>query len=162
MIMIATIEGQFNTSQGQFNNSPAILLDAERKSQRVEEFEEKLSVGAKFVLQCSDGAKEMLLKEGLDFRYGARHIKRSIERFLVYPLSGLIATGQMQSGDVVHVDVNRETGKLAFMKYAGGSLIDGTLQRASRVMSKGIRSRGVALSFSRMKDACNEQKSPAA
>jgi len=43
MIMIATIEGQFNTSQGQFNNSPAILLDPERKSQRVEEFEEKLS-----------------------------------------------------------------------------------------------------------------------
>jgi len=43
MIMIATIESQFNTSPGHFNTSPAILLDPERKSLRVEEFEEKLS-----------------------------------------------------------------------------------------------------------------------
>ena len=41
--MIATIESQFNTSQGHFNTSPAIFLDPERKSVRVEEFEEKLS-----------------------------------------------------------------------------------------------------------------------
>jgi ATP-dependent Clp protease ATP-binding subunit ClpB len=81
------------------------------------------SVGAKFVLQCSEAAKDMLLREGIDFRYGARHIKRSIERFLVDPVSNLIATEQMQSGDVVYVDVNRKTGKLAFMKYLGGSLV---------------------------------------
>jgi ATP-dependent Clp protease ATP-binding subunit ClpA len=120
------------------------------------------SVGAKFVLQCSDAAKEMLFREGLDFRYGARHIKRSIERFLVYPLSSLIATGQMQSGDVVHVDVNRKTGKLVFMKYAGGSLVDGTLQLASTVKSKDTRSHVIALPFSRTKDARNGQNSPAA
>jgi len=98
------------------------------------------SVGAKFVLQCSYAAKEMLLREGLDFRYGARHLKRSIEHFLVYPLSSLIATGQMQSGDVVHVDVNRKTGKLAFMKYAGDSLVTGVLQPASEANSKDARS----------------------
>ena len=115
------------------------------------------SVGAKFVLRCSDAAKEMLLREGLDFRYGARHIKRSIERFLVYPLSSLIATGQMQSGDVVHVDVNRDTGKLAFMKYAGDSLVDGTLQRASKVKSKDTLSQVVTLEFSRAKDMRNGQ-----
>jgi len=120
------------------------------------------SVGAKFVLQCSDATKEMLLREGLDFRYGARHIKRSVERFLVYPLSSLIATGQMQSGDVVLVDVDRKTGKLAFMKYAGGSLVDGTLQRASKVRSKETRTQVVTLQFSRAKDARNGQKGPAA
>jgi ATP-dependent Clp protease ATP-binding subunit ClpB len=43
MIMIATIESQFSTSPGQFNTGPAILLDPERKSLRVEEFEAKLS-----------------------------------------------------------------------------------------------------------------------
>src|SRR5258705_11707022 len=41
--MIATSETQFNTSPGQFNISPAMLLDPERKSLRVEEFEERLS-----------------------------------------------------------------------------------------------------------------------
>jgi ATP-dependent Clp protease ATP-binding subunit ClpA len=120
------------------------------------------SVGAKFVLQCSDAAQDMLLREGLDFRYGARHIKRSIERFLVYPLSNLIATEQMQSGDVVYVDVNRKTGKLAFMKYAGGSLVAGVLQPASEVMSKDTRSSVATLPFSRAKGAPNGQNTPAA
>ena len=120
------------------------------------------SVGAKFVLQYSDAAKDMLLREGLDFRYGARHLKRSIERFLVYPLSSLIATGQMQSGDVVHVDVNRKTGKLAFMKYAGGSLVNGMPQQGSDETSKNARSSVVRLSFSRAKSARNGHHSPAA
>jgi len=120
------------------------------------------SVGAKFILQCSDAAKEMLLREGLDFRYGARHIKRSIERFLVYPVSNLIATEQMQSGDVVYVDVNRKTGKLAFMKYAGGSLVTGVLQPTSEAKSRDARSNAVTLRFSRVKDARNGQNSPAA
>jgi hypothetical protein len=41
--MIATIESQFNKSPVHFNTSPTILLDPERKSVRVEEFEQKLS-----------------------------------------------------------------------------------------------------------------------
>src|SRR2546421_958569 len=44
------------------------------------------SAGTKFVFQCSESAKETLLKEGLDFKYGARQLKSSVERFLVYPL----------------------------------------------------------------------------
>jgi len=120
------------------------------------------SVGAKFVLQYSDAAKDMLLREGLDFRYGARHIKRSIERFLVHPLSSLIATEQMQSGDVVHVDVNRKTGKLAFMKYAGGSLVNSMLRRTSDEKSKNAPSRVVTLPLSRAKGARSGHHTPAA
>ncbi|MCA1574180.1 MAG: ATP-dependent Clp protease ATP-binding subunit, partial [Acidobacteria bacterium] len=82
-----------------------------------------LSGGTKFVFQCSDTAKEMLLKEGLDFKYGARHLKRSVERFLVYPLSNLVATGQIGLGDLVHVDVDGFTRKLIFSKSSGGALI---------------------------------------
>src|SRR5437899_6637606 len=40
------------------------------------------SAGTKFLFHCSDAAREMLLREGIDHRYGARHLKRSIERFL--------------------------------------------------------------------------------
>jgi ATP-dependent Clp protease ATP-binding subunit ClpB len=121
------------------------------------------SVGAKFVLQCSDAAKDMLLREGLDFRYGARHIKRSIERFLVYPLSNLIATGQTQSGDVVYVDIGDEKSKLVFMKYAGGgSPVNGMPQPASETKSKNARSSVVTLPFSRAKGARNGRNGPAA
>ena len=121
------------------------------------------SVEAKFVLQCSDAAKDMLLREGLDFRYGARHVKRSIERFLVYPLSNLIATGQMQSGDVVYVDIGNEKGKLVFMKYAGGSLVNGIPQPTSETKSKrNARSSRATLPFSLAKSARKGQNTPAA
>jgi len=81
------------------------------------------SAGTKFVFQCSDAAKETLLKEGLDFKYGARHLKRSVERFLVYPLSNLVATNQIGLGDLVHVDLDEYTHKLIFSKSSGGALI---------------------------------------
>ncbi|MGA9996283.1 MAG: AAA family ATPase, partial [Pyrinomonadaceae bacterium] len=82
-----------------------------------------LSAGTKFVFQCSDTAKDMLLREGIDFKYGARHLKRAIERFLVYPLSNLVATAQVGLGDLVNVDLSESSGKLIFSKRSGGALI---------------------------------------
>ena len=37
-------------------------------------------------------------------KYGARHLKRAIERNLVHPLSNLIATEQVRGGDLIRVD----------------------------------------------------------
>jgi ATP-dependent Clp protease ATP-binding subunit ClpB len=81
------------------------------------------SAGTKFVFQCSETAKDMLMKEGLDYKYGARHLKRAVERFLVYPLSNLVATGQIGLGDLVHVDVDGIKNKMIFSKSSGGALI---------------------------------------
>src|SRR5712672_3735447 len=82
-----------------------------------------MSAGTKFVFQCSEDAKDMLLQEGIDFKYGARHLKRAIERFLVYPLSNLVATGQIGLGDLVQVGLNKSDRKLTFFKKSGGALI---------------------------------------
>ncbi|HYE66002.1 MAG TPA: AAA family ATPase [Pyrinomonadaceae bacterium] len=82
-----------------------------------------LSAGTKFVFQCTPAAKDMLLREGIDLKYGARHLKRAIERFLVYPLSNLVATEQVGLGDLVNVDLNDVNGKLIFSKRSGGALI---------------------------------------
>jgi ATP-dependent Clp protease ATP-binding subunit ClpB len=84
-----------------------------------------VSAGAKFIFECSRAAKDMILKEGLDFRYGARHLKRAIERLLVQPLANLVATVQVGLGDLIQVDVNPETGQLMFRKQAAGSLVNG-------------------------------------
>jgi ATP-dependent Clp protease ATP-binding subunit ClpB len=81
------------------------------------------SAGAKFVFQCSERAKQLLLDEGIDFKYGARHLKRAIERFLVYPLSNLVATDQVTTGDLVHVDLDADGEKLTFAKDEGGALV---------------------------------------
>jgi len=90
------------------------------------------SAGTKFVFQCSETAKDMLLKEGLDYKYGARHLKRAVERFLVYPLSNLVATGQIGLGDLVHVDVDGIRNRLIFSKSSGGALIHEMAQNSSQ------------------------------
>ncbi len=81
------------------------------------------SAGTKFIFHCTDAAKDMLLREGIDFKYGARHLKRAIERFLVYALSNLVATDQVGLGDLVAVDLDAMTNKLIFSKESGGALI---------------------------------------
>ncbi len=81
------------------------------------------SAGSKFVFQCSEHAKQLLLDEGIDFKYGARHLKRAIERFLVFPLSNLVATDQVAMGDLVIVDREPDSDKLTFAKDEGGALV---------------------------------------
>jgi ATP-dependent Clp protease ATP-binding subunit ClpB len=69
-----------------------------------------------FIFRCTARAKEFLLHEGTDLKYGARHLKRAIERHLVYPMSNLIATGQIGLGDVIKIDVGESEDKLIFSK----------------------------------------------
>jgi ATP-dependent Clp protease ATP-binding subunit ClpB len=63
-----------------------------------------------------DAARKLLLKEGTDQRYGARHLKRAIERRLVQPFSNLLATGQVVAGDRLVVEGAGD--KLVFAKEA--------------------------------------------
>src|SRR5207244_1126399 len=69
-----------------------------------------------FIFRCTAEAKEFLLREGTDLKYGARHLKRAIERHLVYPISNLIATGQIGLGDVIKIDLSISGDKLVFSK----------------------------------------------
>src|SRR5882762_3505444 len=78
------------------------------------------SARTKFLFHCSDRVKELLLKEGIDFRYGARHLKRAIEKFVVFPLSNLVATEQVRFGDLVFVDIAPDTTELNFSKTSEG------------------------------------------
>jgi ATP-dependent Clp protease ATP-binding subunit ClpB len=81
------------------------------------------SAGTKFVFECTDEAKAFLLDEGIDLKYGARHLKRAIERFLVYPLSNLVATEQVSTGDIVVVDFDKAGDRLSFSKREGKLLV---------------------------------------
>ncbi|MSV30691.1 MAG: ATP-dependent Clp protease ATP-binding subunit [Bryobacterales bacterium] len=71
-----------------------------------------------FIFALSAEAKQFLLEEGTDVTYGARHLKRAIERSLVHPLSNLIATGQLRSGDLVKIDFDTSDRLLTFVKEA--------------------------------------------
>ena len=73
-----------------------------------------------FVFTVSDVSKDFLLAEGTDMKYGARHLKRAIERLLVQPMSNLIATDQVRGGDWVRVEFDDEGRALRFAREAEG------------------------------------------
>jgi ATP-dependent Clp protease ATP-binding subunit ClpB len=100
--------------------------------------------GAPFVFSLTDAAKEYLLKEGTDMKYGARHLKRAIDRNLVHPLSNLIATEQVRGGDLIRVDMDEAQSRLTFFKeaedmpaYAMVQMVDTSLAPSQGMFSAG-------------------------
>src|SRR5262250_1850624 len=77
----------------------------------------------RFLFRVTQSAREFLLREGTDLKYGARHLKRAIERHIVYPLASLLATEQVCLGDVISIDWDRVQSSLTFLKEAEGALV---------------------------------------
>src|SRR5436190_3469570 len=73
---------------------------------------------APFAFSLTDSAKEYVLREGTDVKYGARHLKRAIERSVVHPMSNLIATAQVRTGDLIKIDFDSTLDRMVFMKEA--------------------------------------------
>jgi len=73
-----------------------------------------------FVFTCSDSSKNYLLAEGTDLKYGARHLKRAIERLLVQPISNLIATDQVRGGDWIRVDMDNDAKQFVLRQGSRG------------------------------------------
>jgi ATP-dependent Clp protease ATP-binding subunit ClpB len=69
----------------------------------------------KMHLELTDAAKELLAREGFDPVYGARPLKRTIQKDLVQPLAVLMLQGQFGDGDAVLVDANGD-GELIFTR----------------------------------------------
>jgi ATP-dependent Clp protease ATP-binding subunit ClpA len=84
----------------------------------------RCSARTKFFFRCSDSVKELLLHEGTDSRYGARHLKRSIERLLVMPMSNLVATGQICLGDSIDVDLDHNGSDISFARRSWQRMVD--------------------------------------
>jgi len=64
---------------------------------------------AKFLYQLTPAAKYTLLEEGYSVEYGARDMKRTIERRVRLPLAGLVSSGQISPGNTVVIDQVRPT-----------------------------------------------------
>ncbi len=73
-----------------------------------------------FIFKVTAVGKNYLLEEGADVRFGARHLKRAIERLVVQPISNLIATEQVRGGDWIKVDYDGERRCIVFTKEAEG------------------------------------------
>jgi ATP-dependent Clp protease ATP-binding subunit ClpA len=80
-----------------------------------------------FVFSCTAPVKGFLLSEGTDPKYGARHLKRAIEKNIVFPLANLVATGQIKLGDFIRID--RKAEQMVFTKEAEGALVPVLLEK---------------------------------
>ncbi len=79
-----------------------------------------------FLFCVTDAARNFLLQEGTDERYGARHLKRVIERHIVIPLANLLATDQVHLGDLIRIDYDPERKRLVFLPELKGALVPTT------------------------------------
>ncbi len=77
----------------------------------------------RFLFRVTTPAREFLLREGTDLKYGARHLKRAIERHIVYPLASLLATEQVCLGDVISINWDGSQDCLTFLKEAERALV---------------------------------------
>src|SRR5690349_20844967 len=80
-----------------------------------------------FVFSCTQPVKGFLLKEGTDPKYGARHLKRAIEKNIVFPLANLVATAQIKLGDFIRIDMKDSA--FTFTKEAEGALVPVLLEK---------------------------------
>ena len=77
--------------------------------------------GKPFQFHVTESAKDLLLEEGTNLNYGARPLKRAIERLIVQPLSNLIATGQIRRGDQLCITDSGSTCQLSFFREIPGT-----------------------------------------
>ena len=89
-----------------------------------------------FLFRVGPAAKSFLLREGTDLKYGARHLKRAIERHVVYPLASLLATGQLCADDAVSIDWDETSQMLTFMREAKVTASPEDSQRPSELAAR--------------------------
>jgi ATP-dependent Clp protease ATP-binding subunit ClpC len=71
-----------------------------------------------FLLEITQEAKRWLVENGTDVQYGARPLKRVVEKGLVTPISHFICSEQIRRGDLITVDLGPEA-ELVFRKESG-------------------------------------------
>ena len=81
----------------------------------------RLLAGRKISIELTARAKEMLFAEGYDVQYGARPLKRALQRLIQDPLAMKILDGEVMHGDHVVVDADRTMSSLSFKveRHAG-------------------------------------------
>ena len=93
------------------------------------------AASGKFLFRVTTEGRDFLLQEGTDQRYGARHLKRAIERYVVYPMANLLATQQVNTGDLVRIDWDGINKELTFVREREGALIVSGEQEGENVLA---------------------------
>jgi ATP-dependent Clp protease ATP-binding subunit ClpB len=74
----------------------------------------RLLADRKISIELTDAAKELIFAQGYDPNFGARPLKRAIQRLVQDPLALKILDGEVLHGDHVIVDADKKAGKMTF------------------------------------------------
>src|SRR3984893_11492963 len=115
-----------------------------------------------FLFRVTTAARRFLLQEGTDIKYGARHLKRAIEKFVVYPLANLLATEQIRFGDMVVVDWDGKSANLSFQKEGEGAVVPIPVKSARGAAAQMAKATGGKVIEAPAQIIVREAKAPAA
>src|SRR5579863_8194706 len=115
-----------------------------------------------FLFRVTSAARRFLLQEGTDIKYGARHLKRAIEKFVVYPLANLLATEQIRFGDMLVVDWDGKSGHLTFQKEGEGAVVPTPVKSARAAAAQLAKATGGKAIEAPTPVIVREAKAPAA
>jgi ATP-dependent Clp protease ATP-binding subunit ClpC len=82
---------------------------------QMKEIEERLHENG-IKVELSEDARDWLANEGYDPMFGARPLRRALQKFVESPLSVSILSGEFKDGDVILVDLDTENNKIVFEK----------------------------------------------
>ena len=83
---------------------------------------------APFIFELTRDARSFVLSEGTDMEYGARHLKRVVEKRIVHPLSNLVASNQIKGGELIRIGFDSDLKRLSFVTETEGLPIDTIFQ----------------------------------
>ena len=115
-----------------------------------------------FLFRVAPAARRFLLQEGTDIKYGARHLKRAIEKYVVYPLANLLATEQIRFGDMLVVDWDGKSLHLTFQKEGEGAVVPTPSKSARGAAAQMARATGGKVIEAPAQVIVREAKAPAA
>jgi ATP-dependent Clp protease ATP-binding subunit ClpB len=119
------------------------------------------SARGQFLFRVTPAARAFLLREGTDLKFGARHLKRAIERYVVFPLANLLATEQVQMGDILCIDWDEPRQKLVFEKEGEGAVLPVAATAALAASARAARATGGKATELTSTAAAREAQAPA-
>jgi ATP-dependent Clp protease ATP-binding subunit ClpC len=99
-------------------------------------------VAQDLVLELTPAARALIAREGTDLAYGARPLKRTIQRLVENPFARALVAGEFKPGDRIVADADPVSGTLVFTSEQATVVADASDRRDARAASDGEGGQG--------------------
>ena len=96
----------FDSNTNEVVSYLSITINPDALTQMQIAFPHAVNLKSPVQLQIDDKAKEWLLKKGFDSKFGARPMRRTLEKYIQNPLSEMIIQEKIKNGDTIYASAN--------------------------------------------------------